>query len=305
MFFLEAAGADADDLAEQWDELGEEVSIVGSDGLWNCHIHTDRIGAVIESALAFGRPAGIQVTDLSESPGVLEVDLAEGGFSPLIDALDAPVGVVAAASGPGWVERFRRMGAQQVVVGFRPPDLDAFLSAVQSAPANKVIVLPNNRALVAVAEQVDALTTKTVAVVPTRSLVQGVAAMAAYVPSSGDLEGLVDDMAAAAGAVDFGEVTRATHDASVDGWVVTRGDWLGVADGRVVVADADRFAALRGLVAAILGPHVSRLTVHTGEGSARVDTKALEAWLSDTHPRVAVSAVGGGQRTAPYLVAAE
>lgn len=307
MYFLEADDGGIDAFREAWGAIGDSIVVVGGDGLWNCHIHTDQIGTSIEAGIDAGRPRGIRVTDLHEQAGLLEADVEAGGFSPLPAVLDAPIGVVAVANGQGLVERFRRFGVQQVVLGGQSanPTVEDLLKAVEEAAADTVVILPNNKNIVPVAEQVNSLTTKTVAVVPTRSPAQGLAAMLGYLAEAGDLEALLDDMAVAAGAIDFGEVTRAVRDASVDGWDISSGDWMGVADGRVVYADTDRFAALRGLVAAIISPTAELVTVYTGDGASRSDTKALEAWVAETHPPVEVIELEGGQPLYPYLVSVE
>lgn len=307
MFVLETGQAGVETMQGRWLALGTEISVVGEDGLWSCHIHTDDAGAVIEAGVEVGRPRGIRVVDLRDGSGHLEADVAAGGFSPLPVALDAPVGVVTVATGSAMVERFRRLGVQQVVAGGQAsqPNVEEVLAAVEEAVASKVVVLPNHKNLVPIAEHVNGLTTKTVVVVPTRSVLQGLAAMVAYLPTTDDIDGLLDDMAVAAGAIDYGEVAQAGRDATVDGWVVARGDWMGVADGRVVVVDPDRFAVLRGLVAAILPPHAATVTVYAGQGASLSDTKALEAWLGDTHPRVVVRTDAGGQPEQAYLISVE
>lgn len=307
MYFLEAPDEQVAVFRRRWADMGDSIVVVGGDGLWNCHIHTDDIGAAVEAGVEAGRPRGIRITDLRDQVGALEADVAAGGFSPLPEVLAAPIGVVVVAYGAGLVERFRRLGVQQVVLGGQTanPSVEDVLAAVEDAPARVVVVLPNNKNVVPVAEQVNGLTTKTVEVVPTRSITQGLAAMLGYVPGATDVEALLEDMAVAAGAIDFGEVTRAVRPAKVDGWTVKEGDWLGVADGRVVVADQDRFATLRGLVAAILPRQAELVTVYTGEGASRSDTKALEAWVVDTHPGIEVMAVEGGQPVYPYLISVE
>jgi uncharacterized protein len=307
MYFLEAEDAAMATFRSTWADLGDSIVVVGGDGLYNCHIHTDDIGPAIEAGVEAGRPRGIKITDLAEQVGALEADVAAGGFSPLPEVFGAPVGVVAVATGPGIVERFRRLGVQGIVVGGQSanPSVEEVLRAVDEAAADAVIVLPNNSNIVPVAEQVNGLTRKVVKVVPTRSITQGLAAMIAYVPGSDDLEELLEDMALAAGAVDVGEVTQAVRDARVDDWDIEAGDWLGLADGQIVVSDADRFTTLRGLVAAIIGPTAELLTVYTGDGAATADLKALQAWVSETHPAVETMVLEGGQPLYPYLVSIE
>jgi DAK2 domain fusion protein YloV len=307
MYFLEAGDQAIDAFRDTWRSLGDSIVVVGGEGLWNCHIHTDDIGAAVEAGIQTGRPRDIRITDLHEQVGVLESDVAAGGFSPLPTVLDAPIGVVAVVNGPGLVERFRRLGVQGVVAGGQSanPTVEQVLEAVEGVSAQTVVILPNNKNVVPVAEQVDALTTKIAAVVPTRSLTQGLAAMLGYVPGSDDLEELMEDMAVAAGAIDFGEVTQAVRDANVEGWHIEAGDWMGVADGRIVVVDRDRFSALRGLVAAIMPRSSELVTVYAGDNASPSDTKALEAWLSETHPGIDVEVLQGGQPLYPYLVSVE
>jgi uncharacterized protein len=209
--------------------------------------------------------------------------------------------------GDGLVDVFRQLGAQGIVTGGQTmnPSTEDLLAVVDAVPAPHVLVLPNNKNIVPVAEQLDTLTTKTVVVVPTRSVAQGVAAMIGYNPLESDLGVLMEDMAAAASSVVTGEVTRAVRDAVVEFGPISNGDWLGIADGTIVVADVDMETVLRGLVAALLMPGVELLTVYTGEGASPSALKALEAWLGELRPEIEVSEVHGGQPLYPYLVSLE
>jgi dihydroxyacetone kinase-like predicted kinase len=134
---------------------------------------------------------------------------------------------------------------------------------------------------------------------------QGLAALLGFSYLDRDLGEAVEEMAAAASAVDTGEVSRAERDAIVGFGRVRRGDWLGIADDTIVVADRDLEAVLRGLVAALLVPGARSLTLYTGDGSLAPVTKALEAWLAELHPDLEVTTVDGGQPWAPYLVSLE
>jgi uncharacterized protein len=304
MFFLETDDAGVDRFRRSWEQVGDSIVVVGGAGLWNCHIHTDDIGGAIEAAVDSGRPRDIRVTDLREQvgahPGLV-------GFVPSSEALGAVIGVVAVGAGQGVIDIFAQLGCQGVVIGGQTmnPSTTDLLEAVEDVAAGTVIVLPNNKNIVPVAEQVDALTTKRVVVVPTRSIQQGIAALFGYDPGTTDLEGTLEDMAAAASSVVDGEITRAVRDATVGFGPINRGDWIGIADGSILVADPDLEAALRGLVAAILPPGAELLTVLVGEAASTATTKALVAWMSELHPRMRVSIVEGGQPLYPYLVSIE
>jgi hypothetical protein len=222
-------------------------------------------------------------------------------FTPLDRVADARCGVVAVASGPGIVEAFRQAGVQGIVVPANDePTTGELLTAIDDAAASTVVVLPNARNLVPIAEQLDTLSTKRVLVVPTRSVPQGLAAMAAYEPAA-EVDELLDDMAAAASSVLDGEVVRAMRPAFVPFGRIDAGDWLGVADGTVVVADSDLESALRGLVAAILPPVAEAVSLFLGAGAPRSAARSLEAWLGELRPGLTVTVVDGRQPT-PFLV---
>ncbi len=202
---------------------------------------------------------------------------------------------------------FRELGVQGVAGGGQTmnPSTEDLLRVVESIPAQHVVVLPNNKNIIPVAEQLDGLSTKRVVVVPTRSVQQGIAAMLGYSPAHRDADRAIEDMAAAASSIVDGEVTQAVRTATVAIGTINAGDWLAIADGTIVSANPDLEAALRGLVAAILPPFAELLTIYTGDGARRSATKALVAWLDELHPELTVEEVEGGQPLYPYLISIE
>lgn len=300
---LQTDEAMAKELLDAWTEIGEGASVSGGVGAWDCLVRTQDPGIAIELAVAVGRPYDIRILEV-HGPSVGDTGL---GFVPIDEAITAPVGVVPVAAGGGLVDLFRRLGAQGVVAGGRPlrPTVEELVAMVEDVAADIVVVLPNNKNLIPIAEELDSLTTKKVIVVPTRSIPQGISAMFGYTPGSTDAVGMVDDMAAAASAVVDGEITPATRDAVIDSARISKGEWLGIADGTIVVNDPDLETALRGLVAAILPPGAEFLTLYYGVDSKPATRKALVAWLDELHPELRVELVDGGQPLHPYLVAIE
>ncbi len=200
MYMLHAPDEAIGDFKEVWAGIGDSIVVVGGDGLFNCHIHTNDIGAAIEAALDAGRPAKIRVTDLDEQVEE-ERWVRESGSAPL-DVPEGPApatGVVAVVTGDGIGRIFRSLGVHHQVVGGQSmnPSTAQLLEAVEAVGSDKVVVLPNNKNIRAVAEAVDGLTVKSVVVVPTESIVEGFAALLAYDPGSE----LVDQRAVDVGLV--------------------------------------------------------------------------------------------------------
>ncbi len=305
MYFLDSTDEAMETFRNRWAELGDSIAITGGKGMWNCHIHTDEIGASIEAGIAAGTPSDIRVTDLTENPGVLET---EDVFLPRDEVAVAPVGVVTVVNGHGLVDVFRDLGVQGVVRGGQSmnPSTEELLAAVEDVPAKEVILLPNNKNIVPVAEQIDQISPKTVRVVPTRSVPQGITAMLGFTTASDDIEETAETMAAAASSVMVGEVTSAVRDARVGDLVISKGDWIGLADGAIVVNGPDVEAVLRGLVAELMPPaNPEIVTLYTGVEASLPATKSLEAYLSELHPEVELVVIPGGQPTYPYLISVE
>jgi DAK2 domain fusion protein YloV len=321
MFLCHLADERIDDLKHGWGEIGDSIVVVGGDGLWNCHVHTNDIGAAIEVALdAEGRPFQIRVTDLFEEmsaehakreaamvPALAE-DLAAG------DADLPPVtcAVVAVSSGPGISALFRDLGVQVVVSGGQTlnPSTAELLDGVTRANAGNVILLPGNKNIIPVAEQVDALTDKTVRVVPTRSMPEGIAALMAYDPEV-DAPSNVLPMRQAAEAIVTGEITQAVRSSKTEAGHVAEGDWMGIAGGvsaerrGIVTIAKDPVSAAESLLAVLVGDGCELVTVLAGADATAESTAALEAWFAERFPGTELEVHRGGQPLYPYLFGVE
>ena len=167
-----------------------------------------------------------------------------------------------------------------------------------------MVLLPNNKNIVPVAEQVDGETERTVTVVPTRSVVAGIAGLLAF-SSDATAEQNRQAMAEASLAVTAGEVTQAVRDASSSAGPIRTGDWLGIGpDGIAAVAPDAASAATALLDAIVTGDH-ELLTVVTGADAAEAATAAIEAHMSHGHPDVEVEVSDGGQPLYPYYFGLE
>ncbi|MBV8690254.1 MAG: DAK2 domain-containing protein [Actinobacteria bacterium] len=306
MYFLEAPDETVPHFKNVWAGIGDSIVVVGGDGLWNCHIHTDDIGAAVEAALDAGRPRNIRVTDLleqvEEERWVREAAVPED--EP--DLEPVPTAVVAVATGEGIRRIFRSLGVQQIVSGGQSmnPSTEQLLTAVQAAPADEVVILPNNKNIIPVAEQVDTLTDKTVRVVKTRGIAQGFAALLEYDPeSTGDENAKA--MEAAAGRVVAGEVTRAVRASTCDLGPIAEGDYLGITDDGIRAIAPGLADAVTGLLDVLVTDDHEIVTLIEGEGATAADTRRVTEWVHDNRPDASVEVHHGGQPLYPYLVSIE
>ena len=312
MYLLNAPDDAIDDFKEVWAGIGDSIVVVGGDGLWNCHIHTDDIGGAIEAALDAGHPHRIRVTDLEEQMEEERWvrdhtnDSGDRALRPEWKGPPPTTGVVAVVAGEGIGRIFRSLGVHDQVGGGQSmnPSTKDVLEAVNATGSERVVVLPNNSNIRPVAEQVDAMTEKSVRVVPTGSIVEGFAALLAYDPGA-DLEENVKSMSASATRVVPAEITRAVRDATTPVGEVCEGDWIGVSRGDVVAIDKTAVDVACKVLALLVTAEHELVTIIEGDGSRAADTRRITEWLHDEHPDVEIEVHHGGQPLYPYLFGIE
>jgi hypothetical protein len=307
MYFLHAPDETIPYFKDVWAGIGDSIVVVGGDGTWNCHIHTADIGAAIEAALDCGRPRNIRVTDLSEQIEEERWVREHTGDAPVEErAGEIPAtDVVAVVTGDGVGRIFRSLGVHHLVAGGQSmnPSIAEILAAVDQIESEQVVILPNNKNIRPVAERVDALSSKSVRVVPTESIVEGFAALLAYDPAA-EADANVAAMTRSASRVLPGEVTRAVRDAQTDAGPVREGDWIGLTpEGVVAIADSPSGAAC-GLLARLV-PDRELVTVIEGDESTPQETRRITEWLKVQCPEVIVEVHHGGQPLYPYLFGVE
>ena len=299
-----------------WGEIGDSIVVVGGEGLYNCHIHTNDIGAAIEAPLKLdGKPFNIRVTDLfeemEEEHAQREAAMGAGGVvakkSAVASLPAVNCAVIAICSGDGLAELFGQMGVQGVVTGGQTmnPSTEELLDAVEHMNSQHVVILPNNKNIIPVANQVNALTKKTVHVVPTCSMPEALAALVFYDPeSTSELNAAA--MSDAAAAVATGEVTQAVRDTNSDAGAVKAGDWIGLVRGDGLVAiGGTMVAASCSLLDKLVTPGRELMTIITGDLATARATEEIVAYIADNFDGVEVEVHAGGQPLYPYLFGVE
>lgn len=323
MFLLNLEDTKLKKFKNSWGEIGDSIVVVGGDGLYNCHIHTNDIGAAVEAPLLVGGiPSKIRITDLFEemaeehaqrdaglgAPAEILTGSKSGRSGSRQSALP-PVtcAVVAIASGDGLAELFGQMGVHGVVTGGQTmnPSTQELLDAVEHMNATQVVILPNNKNIIPVANKIDELTKKDVRVVPTCSMPEALAALVAYDPEA-SAEHNGSQMSRAASSVSTGEITQAVRDTNSDAGPVKAGDFIGLVRGDGVVAVAQTLDAVcRDLLAKLITQERELLTIIYGDGATPQSTESLIAHVSEKYPQITCEVHFGGQPLYPYLFGVE
>lgn len=300
--------------------MGQSAVIVGDDTVIKVHIHTENPGRVLEYAIGLGDLDQIKIDNMSKqtaalasqrSGAVATVGDAAGGATPGFQDTDgqsdpATLAVVTCAAGDGLADALRTMGATAVVRGGQTnnPSTADLLEAVDALTAAQVILLPNNKNIILTANQIAALTTKQVAVVPSASVPQGLAALGVF-NAHHTLEQNVADMTAALASVQTVELTKAVRDVELNGVQVAKGQTIGLIDGQLSVSGDSTAGVARDVFARLPRADAELVSVFPGEDAGSADVQAISDIVTEACPDAELEIHAGGQPYYLFIIAIE
>ncbi|MBK6012567.1 DAK2 domain-containing protein [Streptomyces sp. MBT53] len=301
IYLLEAEDTAVTRLRDRLDALGDSLVVVGGDGLWNVHVHVDDAGAAVEAGVEAGRPYRIRITHF----GLGDVHTTGAERPPRERAQRA---VVAVVPGEGLAGLYGEAGATTVLARpGEPPASGELVAALRRAHAREVVLLPNDADLrhtaAAAAEQARAEGIR-VALIPTRSAVQGIAALAVHEPERRFDEDVVS-MTSAAGATRYAEVAVAERQSWTMAGICQAGDVLGLVDGDVAVIGADVTATARAVLDRMLAAGGELVTLVLGDEAPESVADVLEVHVRESYLAVDTVVYRGGRQGALLLIGVE
>ncbi|MGW3122580.1 DAK2 domain-containing protein [Streptomyces sp. NPDC001107] len=301
IYLLEAEDTAVDRLRARLDALGDSLVVVGGDGLWNVHVHVDDAGAAVEAGVEAGRPYRIRITHF----GLGDVHTTGGQRSPREQVQRA---VVAVVPGEGLAGLYTEAGATTVLARpGEPPASGELVDAVRRAHAREVVLLPNDADLrhtaAAAAEQARTEGVR-VALIPTRSAVQGIAALAVHEPERRFDEDVVS-MTSAAGATRYAEVAVAERQSWTMAGICQAGDILGLIDGDVAVIGSDVTVTAETVLDRMLQAGGELVTLVLGDEAPQSVADRLEARVRESYLAVDTVVYRGGRQGALLLIGVE
>ncbi|MFD8622545.1 DAK2 domain-containing protein [Streptomyces hygroscopicus] len=322
IYLLEADDTAVTALRERLDALGDSLVVVGGDGLWNVHVHVDDAGAAVEAGIQAGRPYRVRITHFGAAAGKAGAGAPDrpGPAAVLPDQPGAqnPTGgpraeratraVVAVVPGDGLAALCAEAGATAVATRpGEPPASGELVDAVRRTAAREVVLLPNDTELhhtaAAAAAQARAEGVRA-AVIPTRSAVQGIAALAVHEPGRSFDEDVVA-MTSAAGATRYAELAVAERQSWTMAGVCQAGDVLGMIDGDVALIGSELAATAEAVLDRMLASGGEMVTLVLGAGLPDEVAEQLERHVREGHFAVDTVVYQGGQPTAPLIIGIE
>lgn len=299
-FVIVGKELDQNDIRKRLGKKGQSLIVVGDEERVRVHIHSLDPGSVIHYATShLGTLHQVSIRNMDEQH--LDFIEMQKERLPVGD-----IGIVAVVAGEGLADVFTSLGVSAIVPGGQTmnPSTKDILQAVEHVASDNVIILPDNSNIVATAEQVKTLTNKKVAVVPARSIPQGVAALLAF-DYEANFESNLELMIRATSQVKSIEVVRASRAARIGGREIKKKQPMGLLDGELVAVDDTLDGVLLEVLSKIEMARASVLTIYYGEDIELEEAERASAAVRKQYPHLEVEVVRGGQPHYSYLVSVE
>ena len=295
---------DPEELRAFLNGLGDSLVLVDDDEIIKVHVHTNDPGAALHEAVNYGSFVTVKIENMRLQH--TEKVMTEQELAPKIAEPEKPLGVVSVCAGDGLKDVFLNLGVDQVISGGQTmnPSTQDILEAVNKVPAETVYVLPNNKNIIMAAQQVDALTPKTVVVIPSKTVPQGVTAMLSFNPE-GSVEENTQALTEALGTVDTMQITYAARNSDFDGYDIHEGDYLALCGSQLFGTSQDVKVLLRSLAEKVRDDGREYITIYYGADVKEKHAQKAADIFADVCPDADVNLLSGGQPVYYYLISAE
>jgi len=299
-FLLEGQKLDLEKIRKKLSKKGQSLIVAGNGATVRIHIHSFNPGEVLEYATHLGKLHQIDIINMDDQYTEF-IKLQKERMSKV------NVAVVTVASGDGFFDVFNSLGASIIIPGGQTmnPSVREILDAVELAPSDNIILLPNNKNIILTASQIDSLTSKKVKVIPTRTLPQGIAASLAFNSSTG-LEENTQIMEAAMSTVRTIEITRAVRQTQLNGHKIKKGQLIAILDDENLISNGSN--ASDSIFEALLKADVEKaelLTVYYGAETQSKEVEDTVQQIREVHRHLEVEIIRGNQPHYNYIFSLE
>ena len=300
--------------------IGDSLVIGEDDDAFKVHVHTNIPGSALNEAQKYGtlelakiENMRTQYDDLSAGKKAQSVDdlendeISEAESAHKVAAPEKKYGFLAVCAGEGLAAVFRDLGADGVVSGGQTmnPSTESLLEGVDKIPAETVFILPNNGNIIMAAQQCDALTEKTIVVIPSKTVPQGITAMMNVDFEAEDAQSITNAMTEALSSVTTAQITYAARDSDFDGFKIKEGDYLALEEGKLFGTDASIDVLLQKLAADAVERGASFISVYFGEKVSEEDAHKAGKVFETACPDAEVAVLSGGQPVYYYIISME
>ena len=292
---------------DRLEQMGTSIQVGEGEGMYRMHIHVplDKRYEPVDYVMSIGTITKVAMENL-----VAQMDdigsKSRGTKLELAKVQPNQIGVVVVSPGAGLSRIFASLGVAAIVEGGQTmnPSTQEILAAFENLPTDNIIVLPNNKNIVMTANQAREVTVKNVAVVPSKSIPQGLAAMLVHDPD-GELAAVAAKMTKSLDNVKTGEITVATRSVEIDGVNVKQGEVIALLDGKLLASAASVEQALMELLAKAGADEHELVTLIYGEDVTQNEANRLSDVVRQAHPKLEIELQNGGQPHYQFIISIE
>ncbi|MGM0919750.1 MAG: DAK2 domain-containing protein [Bacillota bacterium] len=289
-------------------EHGDSLLVIADEEIVKVHIHAEYPGQVLTYAQRYGSLINMKIENMRQQhTSLLDNVPTMPAAEPVSKKKEKQkFGIVAVTMGKGIADLFRSIGTHSVIEGGQTmnPSTEDIVQAIKDVHAENVIILPNNSNIVMAAEQAASVVDDHVIVIPSKTVPQGMAAMLAFNPSASaeDNEEIMKD---ALGSVKTGQITYAVRDTNIDGLDIEKGDFMGIANGKIVTKDTNQLASAKKLLEAMISEDDEILTILQGEDADDDELQELVQFIEEKYTEIEVEVHKGEQPLYSYIFSIE
>jgi hypothetical protein len=289
------------------EEMGTSIQVGEGDGIYRMHIHvpTENLYRPIDYTRSLGTVTKVAIENLIDQMENRQekCDDSKPSLSPVEPG---QIAIIAVAPGMGIARVFASLGAAGIVSGGQTmnPSTQEIIHAFENLPTDKVVILPNNKNIIMAAKSAAKLTVKNVAVVPSRTVPQGLSAMMRLIPD-GDFDNVVEEMNAALDEVETGEITIATRNVEIDGVHVEQGQVIALLNGKLVLSAASLEEACLGLMEKAHADHFELITLFYGQDVSKAEAMRIADAIRSAYPEQDIEVQDGCQPHYHLIIAIE
>ena len=292
---------------EALEEMGTSIQVGEGDGIYRMHIHvpTQKRYEPIDYTMTMGTVTNVAIENLMAQMAAIEGD-AISHLPDLAEVKPDQIAVIAIAPGPGIARVFASLGVAALIEGGQTmnPSTQQILAAFEDLPTNNIIILPNNKNIVMAAEAAAEVSVKSVHVIKSRTVPQGLAAMLRLLPD-GEMDKVVKSMNAALSEVETGEITTATRDVQIDGVDVKTGQIIALHNGELILSSDDLQSVCMDFLEKIGTEKYELLTLFYGAKIQKSQVDEIVAGIQAAYPDLEVEVHDGGQHHYQFIFSIE
>ena len=288
-------------------EYGDSLLVISDEDLVKVHIHSEQPGEVLSYGQRYGSLINMKIENMRQQHSSLleETDHSVQSTAQPNQKMDK-YGIITVAMGSGLSDLFKSISANYVIEGGQTmnPSTEDFVKAINDVRAETIIILPNNKNIIMAAEQAASVVDSEVIVVPSKTVPQGMSALLAFNPGN-DLDQNKQLMNEALSNVKTGQITFAVRDTVIDGLEIEKDDFMGIADGKIVVKNQMKLFAAKDLLLNMIDEQDEIVTVIQGEDTSEVEVEELVSYIEERFEGVEVEIYNGNQPLYPFIFSIE